>query len=140
MTIERVDETLPKGIRALQSLLMMIEKVAIDLSIAPSASPSQESIGFYLNQDHNSWIGINYNWPSWIAFDAYAVKNQRYLVELIQSNDGNRFEYRGKDAWGRQINLESEKFFDKPKDKQIEWLKEMLSESMVYASKLHNPD
>jgi hypothetical protein len=140
MTIERVDETLPKGIRALQSLLMMIEKVAIELNLEPNASTSQESIGYYLTRERNIWVGLNYNWPSWIAFDAYAVKNQRYVEELLQNNDGRRFLYQSEDAWAREINLESEKFFDKTKDEQIAWLKEMLTKAMACASKLHNPD
>jgi hypothetical protein len=139
MTMGQVTYELAGGVRALSTLIDMLQEAAsaCGLKLRYQSYPRQLGIGL----NHPAyWVGIYFDRPEVLVFTTnYRRVNPKTADRL---GIGGVFEEKGAAGWRREVNLDSEDvhFFSRSKASQLQFLETFLRECLETVRKIEIPE
>jgi hypothetical protein len=137
MTAAQVNWHMGDGVRALRSLLDMLEEVATFCKVSAKKSTAWDSIGLQLDKKY--WIGVSFDEPEQLRFQTEGCR-----IDPKEANNLGVGEVIEKDwapgglVWRRIAELPSEQvyFYSRSRASQMQWLEAFLRESLDLARRI----
>ena len=140
--MEQVNWQLVEGVKALRSLIAMLEEALNAKGRKLTTSFGRHWAGFYFD-DNKAWAGVWYDSPSLLAFQIDLQASEQAVAQGLgfgETSDGTYAPY--KSCWVHKIDLSSENvhFFALSPASQMKMVEAFVDRGLSALSKLKSTD
>lgn len=140
MTAAQVNWHMADGVRALRSLMYMLEEVAAFCKVSARRSIAWDTLGLQL--DRKYWVGVHLDDPDQLRFHTEGCRIDPQAASGLGVGTVLEKDFApGGLVWQRVVDLASEQahFYSRSRARQMQWLEAFLRESLEFAHRIEVP-